>query len=305
MVSAAEWPPCGQCPAHRSSAAVAVVFDAFTARSRRPDNDSDLTCQWMPNTSGLNAAMRGLSYFNGWSKRLRRGAASGTTRTVCKCQQTRSRQPARRAAVSTFLRPTIGIPPLIISEAAGFDSPVGYRWAGRTTSSRFFERCAFGASNTCPAHSLRIAGTLCCAPLTRTDCLIPVLRFDGLTAPPLYHLCHRHCHRRRHSRRLRLRFRRQHHLCHRGRCWRWPTGGPHSFLTLESAVLSTPEVSRCVILDVSNALRLARLGRRVAIDLPLSVRPLSPSSPAHRSQLVWRPHALVARCKRQRSQQAI
>jgi hypothetical protein len=37
-----------------------------------------------------------------------------------------SRQPARRAAASTFLRPTIGIPPLIISaEAAGFDSPVG------------------------------------------------------------------------------------------------------------------------------------------------------------------------------------
>ena len=30
-----------------------------------------------------------------------------------------------RAAASTFLRPTIGIPPLIISEAAGFDSPVG------------------------------------------------------------------------------------------------------------------------------------------------------------------------------------
>ena len=125
MVSAAEWPPCGQCPAHCSSA-IAVVFDAFTARSCRPDNDSDLTCQWMPNALGLNAAMRGLSCFNGWSKRLRRGAASGTTRTVCRCQQTRSRQPARRAAASTFLWPTIGIPPLIISEAAVFDSSVGH-----------------------------------------------------------------------------------------------------------------------------------------------------------------------------------
>ena len=36
-----------------------------------------------------------------------------------------TRQPARRAAASSFLWPTIGIPPLIISEAAGFDSPVG------------------------------------------------------------------------------------------------------------------------------------------------------------------------------------
>ena len=37
----------------------------------------------------------------------------------------RSRQPARRAVASMFLWPTIGIPPPIISEAAGFDSPVG------------------------------------------------------------------------------------------------------------------------------------------------------------------------------------
>ena len=37
----------------------------------------------------------------------------------------RGPQPARRAAASTFLWPTVGIPPPIISEAAGFDSPVG------------------------------------------------------------------------------------------------------------------------------------------------------------------------------------
>ena len=37
----------------------------------------------------------------------------------------RSRQPARRAVASMFLWPTIGVPPPIISEAAGFDSPLG------------------------------------------------------------------------------------------------------------------------------------------------------------------------------------
>ena len=37
----------------------------------------------------------------------------------------RSRQPAGRAAGSTFLWPSIGIPPPILPEAAGFDSSVG------------------------------------------------------------------------------------------------------------------------------------------------------------------------------------
>ena len=45
----------------------------------------------------------------------------------------RGRQPARRAVASMFLWPTIGVPPPIISEVAGFDSPMGRAWP--TTSS--------------------------------------------------------------------------------------------------------------------------------------------------------------------------
>ena len=168
--------PCGQCPAHCSKAA-AVVFHAFTAHSCSPDDDSGFTCQCLPRASSLNAATRGLKNFNWCFSWTRRSAASGTTRKVCWCWQ--QRRGARPEGCSQHISFSHGrCPASDMIGGGGVRLPGGPGGLPHQDSLN-------GALSEPRTFALRIAFASLepsCAPWTRTDCLIPVLRFDG-TAP--------------------------------------------------------------------------------------------------------------------------
>ena len=160
---------------------------------------------------------------------------------------------------------------------------------GRTSSS-FFER-ALSEPRTLALHIALALLEPSCAPWTRPDCPIPVLRSNGKSppllpspppapppsSPPSPPLPPPSMPPSPPQSPLAVGF-------------RWPI----SFLSRENALVSTQ--ARAPRSGASNAPRLACAGCRVAIEVPLSMHLLRGSSRTHRSQISG-PHALRRRWK--------